>query len=374
MPYIGFYGSDLSMQYFYTHCPGLALGSENLYQMTGIMCNNANNTHYAYPVLIYRFFSFTTFFNSFKMFYYFWSALIILTIMSLPYLWLKKQSHKFNLVYFAIGIITLIQAPSYFALERGGTDIAFLIPWMFATYLALKERWILAGIFMAAAALLKLYPVMAIMPIMLRLFIDDKNKIKFLKCCMVITVTVLINFALDWHLWKTFISEILPIETKYSIGTNAIGHSLIGPFPKLFVYPLMILFWFLYAQVFALKNNWSKKFTFAGVLAMSTYFNNHSFDYNLITAFPFIYLCFELYFDTESPYFGNQQIMWGILLLSFTLLGPANYLFSHFKFIMRMKLLIELFAFASIPLAILKKEFPNRKFRRHFFWGRYEEP
>lgn len=355
LPYMGFYGADVSMQYYYTHCSALAEHSANLFQLTGEMCNNANNSHYAYPVLIFRFFSFTKLFSSFELFYYFWTALIALTILSAPFLWLKKRSAVF---YFGIGILSLIQAPSFYAMERGGTDIAFLIPWMIAAYFGLKDKWIIAAIFMALAAFLKLYPAMAIMPILIGLFLDndDKYKTKFFKCGISMTIVVLIVFALDWDLWKIFLFDVLPVETKHHIGTNAIGHSLIGPFSKAFVYPVMIILWVLYAKVFALKKTWNKKFAFAGVLAMSTYFNNHSFDYNLITAFPFIYLCFELYFDKESPLRGDPKIMWGVLLLCFTILGPANYIFSHSKYIIRFKLLIELIAFFLIPIAILSFE------------------
>jgi hypothetical protein len=270
------------------------------------------------------------------------------------------------MIYLGIGLLSLTQAPSYFALERGGTDIAFLIPWMIAVYYGLKNKWVIAGIFMALAALLKLYPVMAIIPIMMGLYWGNKNKTPFFKCGITIAIVGITLFAFDWHLWKTFIFDVLPNETKYTIGTNAIGHSLIGPFPKLFVYPIMGMFWVLYARVFAINSIWFKKLSFAGVLVLATYFNGHSFDYNLITFFPFLYLCFELYFDRESPLTGNQHLMWGILILCFTILGPANSLLGHFKFIMRVKLLAELCAFALIPVAILKKEFPDRKYKEYF--------
>ena len=357
LPFVGLYGTDLGMQYYYNKCALLSPNAENLFRLTGEMCSDPSNGRYAYPVLIFRLFSFANFFKSFQSLYYFWTALISITIISAPYLWMKKRNKKFWF-YLGIGIISLLQAPSFYALERGGTDITFLIPWIFATYFGLKEKWILAGVMMAIAALFKLYPVMALMPILLALFLDtsDKNKINFFKCGLAIGLTVLIIFLLDWHLWKTFVFEILPKETKYGIGTNAIGHSLIGPFPKFFVYLLMIVFWILYAKVFNLGHRSYKKLTFAGVLAMSTFYTSHSFDYNLITAFPFIYLCFELYFDSESPMKNNQQLMWSILLLSFTILGPGNYIFGAFHFIVRIKLLLELLAFLLVPLAILKKE------------------
>lgn len=366
LPFMGFYGSDLSMQYLYNTCTNLSAYSANLYQLTGLMCNDAHNLHYAYPVLIYRLFSFTKFFNHFGPFYYFWLGLTTLTIVISPLVWLNNRGTKFFLFCLGIGILSLIQAPSFFALERGGTDVIFLIPWMLAAYFGLKDKWSVAGVFMALAALLKLYPVMAITPILLGLFLEDKKKGQFFKCGFFIALTVAIVFALDWHLWKTFIFDILPNETKHHIGTNAIGHSLIGPFPKLFVYPVMAIFWILYARVFALKTTGYRKLAFSGALVMSTYFNGHSFDYNLITAYPFIYLCFELYLAKESPLKGNQQIMWGILILCFTLLGPANYIFGFFKFTIRIKLLIELLAFALIPLAILKTEFPNKKLKEYF--------
>jgi hypothetical protein len=355
LPYMGFYGADVSMQYFYTHCSALAEHSANLFQLTGEMCNNANNSHYAYPVLIFRFFSFTKLFSNFELFYYFWTTLIALTIFVSPFVWLKKRNTK---VYLGIAALSLIQAPAFYAMERGGTDIAFLIPWMIATYFGLKDKWIISGIFMAIAAFLKLYPAMAITPILIGLFLDknDQYKSKFFKCGITIAVVMVIVFSLDWHLWKVFLFDVLPIETKHHIGTNAIGHSLIGPFSKIFVYPIMVVLWVLYAKVFALKYSWNKKFAFAGVLAMSTYFNNHSFDYNLITALPFIYLCFELYFAKESPLKSNPIIMWAILILCFTILGPANYIFSFSKYIIRFKLLIELVAFFLIPIAILSNE------------------
>ena len=353
LPYMGIYGSDLSMQFYFHHCPAMAEHSANLFQLAGAMCNDINNTHYAYPVLIYRLFSFSRFFETAQSMYYFWSTLLVLTLLVSPWFWLRKRIGKFHFIYLGIGLLTILQAPSFYALERGGTDIAFLLPWILATYFALKDKWVPAGILMAIAALLKLYPVMAIMPIVLGLFLIDDKK-NFFKLSVAIGLTVIIAFSLDWHLWKIFILEVLPSETKLNIGTNAIGHSLIGPFSKFFAYPVMLTFWFLFAKIFALKTSEMRKLAFAGVLAMSTYFNGHSFDYNLITAFPFLYLAFELYFDGESPYKGNKMIMWGIIILCLTLLGPANWIFSFHKYAIKTKLLLELVGFALIPTAILK--------------------
>jgi hypothetical protein len=338
---MGFYGSDLSMQYLYNNCTSLSANAANLYQLTGAMCNDLHNAYYAYPTLIFRFFSFSKLFSNFQTFYFLWAALITMTILSIPYGWLKKPKWG----YYILAILALIQAPTYYAIERGGTDITFLLSWMAATYFGLKNKWVPAGIFMAIAALFKLYPVMAIMPILLGLFFLDKKK--FFICGFSIAITVAVFFAFDWHLWKTFVFEILPHETKFHIGTNAIGHSLIGPFPKIFVYPLMFCFWYYYAKVFKTHS----KLAFAAVLAMSTYFNGHSFDYNLITIFPFLFLCIELYWEEKNP-----LIMWGILILLLTIWGPANLIFSPFKFLIRIKLLLELLAFALVPFAILRKQ------------------
>lgn len=356
LPYMGVYGSDLLMQFYFNNCSALSHGANNLYDLAGSMCNDAHNLYYAYPVLIFRFFSYAKLFNLHESFYYIWCGAIILTLLFQPFIWLKNKGPKFYKYYFAFGLISLIQAPSFFALERGGTDIIFIIPWTMAMFFGLKDLWIFSGIFMAIAALLKIYPVMAIAPIIFGLFLTEKNKVNFLKCALAIIATVIIAFAFDWDLWKIFVFEILPREAKLTIGTNTIGHSLIGPFSKFFVYPLMIGFWILFARLFAIKNNHYKKIAFAGTLALSTYFNGHSFDYNLIAVFPFIYLSYELYLDSESPLKDNPQVMWAVILLSLTLLGPANIIFGQFKFTNKIKLLIEIFAYALIPINILIKE------------------
>lgn len=355
LPYMGIYGSDLSMQFFFHHCEKLQPHAANLFELAGDMCNDPRNTHYAYPVLIFRFFSFLKYFDSFQPFYILWSSLIALTLLFQPFFWLQKyKKTSMLLIYFIAGILSLIQAPSYFAIERGGTDIVFLIPWMIAAYFGIKNKWFLSGIFMSLAALLKVYPAMAIMPIMLGLLFEEKSKTHFIKCAAAGIITAAIIVALDLELWKTFILTVIPYETKFTIGTNAIGHSLIGPFSKIFVYPVMIMFWWLFAQLFALKNY--KKLAFAGTLALSTYFNGHSFDYNLITFFPFFYLCVEMYFDLNSNLRKDWRLMWGIIILCLTILGPSNFIFGFFKFTMRVKLLLELFSYALIIITILKTE------------------
>jgi hypothetical protein len=276
-------------------------------------------------------------------------------MLALPFIWIKKKNYK---LFIAMGAISLFQAPTYFALERGGTDLTFLIPWIAATILGINNYWILAGIFMALAALLKVYPVMAIIPIILGLFIDskDKYKLSFLKCGFAMLFTLILVFSFDFNLWKIFILEILPRESKLTIGTNTIGHSLIGPFSKIFVYPVMLYFWYMLIKVFSIKTYNYKKFVFAMALAMSTYFTGHSFDYNLISVYPLIYVLIELYFDSESPIKNSQNLLWSIILLILTILGPSNYIFGFFKLTNKIKLLIELMAFCLIPITILRNE------------------
>lgn len=362
LPYMGFYGADVSMQYNFHHCSLLESSSEKLYEVAGIDCNDPVNKYYAYPVLIYRFFSWATLFTDFQNYYYFWSALIILTLLSLPFFWLKTPNLKSGLLYFSLACLSLIQANSYYALERGGTDITFLIAWMIASYFALKEKWFLSGSFMALAALLKLYPVMAIIPLLMGLFLQEKERLKsaffktrFFYICLGLASTGGLVLALDYQLWSTFIFKVLPHETKFHIGTNAIGHSLIGPFPKVIVYIVMFGFWFILAKIFAQNDLRMKRFALAGTLGLSTYFTNHSFDYNLITLFPLLYIIGELYFDNKLKLFNNKVFAWSFLILILTTLGPSNILFGTFKFLIRMKLILEISSLALICYSVFKQ-------------------
>lgn len=363
LPYMGFYGADVSMQYNFHHCSLLENSSEKLYEVAGIDCNDPVNKYYAYPVLIYRFFSWAPFFTNFQSFYYFWTALLILTLLSLPFFWLKTPNLKLGLLYFSLACLSLVQANSYYALERGGTDITFLIAWMIASYFALKEKWFLSGSFMALAALLKLYPVMAIFPILLGLLFQEKEKIKsaFFKTrlfyiCLGLATTGGLVLALDYQLWSTFIFKVLPHEAKFHIGTNAIGHSLIGPFPKAIVYIVMFGFWFVLAKIFAQNDLRMKRFALAGTLGLSTYFTNHSFDYNLITLFPLLYIAGEFYFDKEFNLKNSKYYTIGFLLIVVMALGPSNLLFSHFKFLIRIKLILQIVGLSLMSYAVFKQK------------------
>lgn len=370
LPYMGFYGADLSMQYNYHHCSILQNDSSKLYDISGTMCQDNINTHYAYPVLIYRFFSWAPLFNNFSTFYSFWTSLIILTLLALPFFWLKKTSLKGKCLYLGFGIISLTQAVSYFALERGGTDITFLIAWMIATYFGLREKWFLSGAFMAFAALLKLYPVMAIIPILIGIFIQEKANLKthffqnrFFYCSLGLGTIGILTLLLDKHLWEIFIFKILPNETKYHIGTNAIGHSLIGPFPKIVVYLVMLFFWLLYAKIFTHPDARMKRFAFAGTLGMSTYFTNHSFDYNLITLLPLIYIAGEFYFEKESPFRKNTSFSWSFALICLTAFGPSNLVFSPFHFLIRFKLIIQVTALGILAYTVWKEKNSAKNWR-----------
>lgn len=348
LPKMPIWGADVSMQYFFHKCINFD-PSKTIYAVSGNFCGDNINLFYAYPPIIFRFFSFSRLFNDYNNFYYFYVSLVFICIFSIPFIMRKFFTNISISSSFLLSILLLFQAPSYYSLERGGTDIIFTIPWMFASIFFLQKKIAFAAILMCLSVLLKLYPAIAILCVTLS-YIHFKKYLSKDFCIYALSggVSTVFFILVDFNLWKDFFTIALTKANSMPIGTNAISHSLVGPFNKFIVYALMFYFCFSFSKLIASKNNDLKALGLFTAIGFSTYFSNHSFDYNLVTIYPLIIFLIFSQIDDSNRLFRNKYLILSIALFILTIFGPSNLVFSAHKYTIKLKLLLQIISFQLI--------------------------
>jgi len=326
----------------------------NIYIASPAVCGDVNERPFVYPPLLYHSLSWVKLFPTFESALIGWRIFTILSMLLCLYFWVNNFRHYLYSLPFTI--ILLMQFPSMFALERGGSDILIIIFWTISYSLFKRKYFYISGIFASAAALAKIYPIFSLAIITCSLltksFLDDPKKIisrekistKFI--IGVISAMILNTFLFrdQWFGFFKLISNFASWETPLTYLSHSL-QSILAPkiFSKL-IFLFMISIWTIKA-IFDKKND--PKISFAGTLAISTYYSNVTYDYNLITTYPFLVIIFsELIINWKwSRYFV-------LLALTIAITGHRGlYLWNKFPHAgEHFKLFFQLATLAGIPL------------------------
>lgn len=196
-------------------------------------------------------------------------------------------------------ICLLLQFPSMFSFERGNNDVLVLIAWTFLMVTWLSEAYFIAGLVASFAVMLKLYPATALfiwgLGFLLSLYQTSQwkqifHRPEFKFGLGFLTGAILLFLALyDQNV--IYFSEILPKWMSNRQGRDVTIHSLYsvsGDLPMAILSLVLVLSW---TKISARKMKEDPALVWTGLLALSTYFSGVSNDYNLITTYPLIGLC-----------------------------------------------------------------------------------
>ncbi|MBC7385509.1 MAG: DUF2029 domain-containing protein [Cryobacterium sp.] len=184
--------------------------------------------------------------------------------------------------------LLLFQLPMVYAVERGNND-AWVIPvFTLASALVLHRKIFTAGLFFAAACWLKVYPVVPCV-LLLAIFVLDPELRRryFWKLLAGLGVGGVGIGLIFWPESWTYVTETLPAYAKEHRLLIVSSHSLFRRWPSLFLKVPILLLW---GTMFHRMFRKDPLFVFTAGLAISTFFQDSSNDYSLITAYPFLFV------------------------------------------------------------------------------------
>ncbi len=280
IPFYDRLGLDFSNQYGFHHCKD---DSKTIYKTPAIECPDFEARPYIYPPLLYVFFSWTRLFDSVDYAYYFFIILYVISFLAIIYIWSDK-----NIPSILFGLGLFITLPSLFLMERGNSDLFITLAWSLGYFFYSRKKHWKAGFFIAFSVFAKLYPVYGLIVLsgnLIRNFVKNVDVVKSF------IVSTLIILFITPYLWFIYIFDVLPKWMNSSLPLMNITHSLKAlPSGGGFLFLVILLLWFLASYKVNPKNIgiiWS------GCLAIATFNNGVSYDYNLVTFFPFAIFMFN---------------------------------------------------------------------------------
>ena len=288
IPFYERLGLDLSNQFAFHHCVD---DSKVVYKIPAVECPDFEIRPYIYPPLLYAFFSWTRLFDSIDFAYYFFVILYIISFLAIIYIWSDK-----NLVSILFGLALFFTFPSLFLIERGNSDLFITLSWSLGYYFySMKKQW-KTGVFLAFAVFAKLYPVYSLIVLSGNLI---KNYVKNIDAIRSFLISAFCFLLMTPYMWFIYIVDVLPKWMRSSLPMMNITHSLKSlPFGGGLLFLLILLFWFIASYK---VSNKKIGIVWSACLAISTFSNGVSYDYNLVTFFPFAICMFD--YLRKSNYF-----------------------------------------------------------------------
>lgn len=319
LPAIGF---DFANPYLFQNCP---IYQDSPYLVSGKTCGDLLSRDMIYPPLLYWFY-FWVRDIPFGTAYSIWIALII-GVMFLS-IWVQQpRPDRITLSATALFFCLLPQLPMVFAIERGNNDFLIVLIWSLLILAWRKNQFFVAGLLAGLSFMLKIYPLFAIVPITLgflassRTFFSKGNinvvaKIPFFFGC---ATSIIVLGGIFYSQNLTYYTQVLPQWMGTFSERHITVHSIYSIIPgsKLTAFAAGLMLLTSWSWISTKKLNSDPDLVLSGALAISTYFSSVSNDYNLITTFPLIALC---WFRSENH--SQKNLYFTLFATSF--LGPIG--------------------------------------------------
>lgn len=330
IPFVQPWGYDLFNLWLFQRCEAV---TDSAYALTGAECGDPGGRRLLYPPLLYHSFAWlrlVTQATAVRV----WAGFQLVALLGCLLVWVRYVVQNTNakvrldwpLVTF--GLLLGLQYPTLFALERGQSDIGALLFYTAAAVAFVRQQYAIAGVFAGLAMAYKLYPLFASVVLTGGLFAGwlasgrPRTKLGFLKfgaAACVAFVAVQLAFFRDS---KLFFFEVLPAFSSIILAAMPNNHSLQSLIPGFPGVGWLLGFGLLGAWAVA---TWrcvqraEPALALAGALAVSTYFQGTSWDYNLITTFPLLILLFLR---------ARTSDRWAVLALGVVALLVDRHLFA----------------------------------------------
>jgi len=357
IPFYSRLGLDFSNQYGFHHCQN---DSQIVYKTPAVECPDFEARPYVYPPLLYVSYFWTRLFNSNDQAYAFFVFLYLVSFILIIYIWSNR-----SLISILFGIGLFFSFPSLFLLERGNSDLFITLSWSLGYFFYSRRKEWFSGAFLAFSVFSKLYPVYGIMILFGHIY---KNFFKNINLVKSFTLSSLFFVLITPYLWFIYLVDVLPKWIKASLPVLNLAHSLKSlPVGGSLLFFLAVACWF----IASLKVSREKiGFVWSGALALSTFNNGVSFDYNLVTFFPLALYLFDYLRESKS-----SLLKYLFVGTCFAILG-SRYPFQNVESYPKFRLVFIAISMIAIPYLCFDVSFEFKKLlaRFRFYLSRIRLP
>jgi hypothetical protein len=291
------WGLDLHNVHIFQQC----VKGRSPYLVDAHACGDILDRPFYYPPFLFAFFRWTRPF-SLQTSMYIWTVFMFVAFVGIFWAWARKIAREpahgelHEVVVFCV--LMLLQYPFVFALERGNTDTAGIVLYTVGAALFVRRRIWLAGMAFGLDAGFKLSPIIAILILTAALLgawrsVGTWTWLRFGGGALTAFALSMLVFFRDA---KIYLFDTLPTYAKQMSFAAPYSHSVatyVGEGYRNYAGFLCICLgaaW-AWAGKRALARGDAAP-ALAGALAVSTFTQATSFDYNLITTYPLLLLLF----------------------------------------------------------------------------------
>ena len=298
------WGADLQNVHAYVRC---AHGGSP-YLIDGGRCGDVWARPFYYPPFLFHFF-FWMRRLTLERTMHIWTVCLYLAFAAILYVWTRRivrepfasgDGDRHEVPVFCV--LLLFQYPFVFAVERGNTDTVAIAFYTLGAYWFGRRRLSLAGAAAGLAAGFRLSPAIAVIVVTVALLLASRSRdrrvarwdwLRFGGGAFAAFAATLLAFPKDALI---YFRDVLPGYAKTFTFSCEFSHSVptyVGTeypgFAVLIAIALLALWAWASARAIARGEEW---WALAGALAVSTYNQRTSWDYNLITVYPLLVLLF----------------------------------------------------------------------------------
>jgi len=339
-------GLDFSNLFlFHRNCPEWPVP----YGPNGARCGDPLARDLVYPPLVYWMFAWTRFLP--------FNIAETLWMLAIPFLVfcgvaIVEKADRKPATFRELSVFLLVfQLPMLYAMERGNND-ALVVP-LFCAGIAyfVSGRVFVAGALYAAACWMKVYPVIPSVVLLAALFTDPMLRRgrgrSFLKGFVAGGIVLAILLLPDSY---RYVFKVLPELSSREGGFGTSSHTLFRGAASLLVKLPVLVLWVWTTRKVLTRD---PILVLAAGLAISTFFANLSNDYNLVTAYPFLFLMIRRTFRE-----GMTGLDFAMCILTFwAFVGDRTAL--EWIFPNRSALLLQVGWFFAFPLYLRKRYFAS---------------
>jgi hypothetical protein len=310
------WGVDLMNIVLYHECAQ----EQSPYSIPGAACGDPWDRGMYYPPLLFYSFAWTRSL-SLERAMQIWSVFQLFAFAVVLYAWVRRvvgvrRGASSTREWVIFSALLLVQFPVAFALERGGSDVWAVVFVTLAALSLVRHHYALAGAALGVATAYKLYPAFTCAVIVLGLLIANwsqplrsRERWRFVLVGASAFGAFLVVSLLFYSESKLYFTKVLPGFADTLMMPGTIGHSigaLTSGYPRfgMLLMGLLVVVW-----AWAAARAFQRADIAAGVagaLAISTYFQKTSWDYNLVTTYPLLVVMFLR---------AQKDQRWGLLAL-----------------------------------------------------------
>jgi hypothetical protein len=315
------FGLDLLNVYLFHHCPE-AIG--NVYGVSGEVCGDPEGRPMLYPPLLYHLFGWVSFL-SFPQVLFVWTATTLTLFLSAGVLFfyvLKNESLAMPPLYhYGLWLMLGVQFPMLFTLERATNDAYIFFLCIVGILLSQKSKWHWVGFILVCLTAYKIYPVF----ILILVLAASWGKPSFKKMLTAICLSGVVLFLLFFGEHLQYLELVLPQwANKKATFTVGLDHVILNmnhvvPYLGTAMCGALLLMGLSLA-----RHQGPRLAVWCYAFAICTFFQNTSFDYNLITVYPLFMLLAAHCYVAQGGIQARKS--WALLLSGVLIFFVARHL------------------------------------------------